>query len=155
MALSEGVHTVFATTTDAAGNNAVDQHDFVVDLTAPVVDVTGPTGRTADPTPTLTGTSEPGASVQVFVDGALVATVTAGTDGNWSVDVISGYKDKQKYLKLYVVDENQKTEYYTAVNSKIYQRLKYLAKRDRSDMTSCFGKIVDALAASQSVVGNP
>ena len=75
--------------------------------------------------------------------------------GNWSVDVISGYKEKQKYLKLYVVDENQKTEYYTAVNSKIYQRLKYLAKRDRSDMTSCFGKIVDALAASQSVVGNP
>jgi mannosyltransferase OCH1-like enzyme len=75
--------------------------------------------------------------------------------GNWSVDVISGYKEKQKYLKLYVVDEDQKKEYYTAVNSKIYQRIKHLARRDRSDMTSCFGKIVDALAAaSQSVVEN-
>jgi len=75
--------------------------------------------------------------------------------GNWSVDVISGYKEKQKYLKLYVVDEDQKNEYYTAVNSRIYERMKHLARRDKSDMTSCFGKIVDALAASQSVVGNP
>jgi Glycosyltransferase sugar-binding region containing DXD motif len=75
--------------------------------------------------------------------------------GNWSVDVIAGYREKGKYLKLYVVDEDQKNEYYTAVNSKIYQRIKHLAIRDNSDMTSCFGKIVDALAASQSVVGNP
>jgi MYXO-CTERM domain-containing protein len=104
MALVEGVHTVFATTTDAAGNNAVDTHDFTVDLTAPGVGLTGPTGRIADPTPTLTGTSEPNARVEVLVDGVLVGTVTAGTDGNWSVDA-STLTDGEHTVRAVARDE--------------------------------------------------
>ncbi len=50
---------------------------------APVV--TGPTaGSTTTALPTYSGTSEPGATVAVFVDGVQVGTVTADSNGNWS-----------------------------------------------------------------------
>ena len=77
--------------TDAAGNVSLDSNanTFVVDSVAPAapVVVTPADGSTTnDTTPTVSGTAEPNASVQVCVDGAVVGTVPAGTDGTWTID---------------------------------------------------------------------
>jgi uncharacterized repeat protein (TIGR01451 family) len=95
MALSEGEHAVLATTTDAAGNSATDRHTFTVDAMAPVVEIASPSdGQViSDATPFLMGTSEPGATVQVFVDGVLIDTVTADGTGNWAVPVTDALAD--------------------------------------------------------------
>src|SRR5690606_7543959 len=39
---------------------------------------------TSDTTPTLTGAAEPGATVEILLDGEVVGSVTAGPDGTWS-----------------------------------------------------------------------
>ena len=88
-ALSEGAHSVRATQTDGAGNTSVvsNTNTFTVDTVAPgaPVVVTPANGsNTSDSTPTVSGTGEPGATVQVTVDGTVVATVTANGSGNWS-----------------------------------------------------------------------
>ena len=42
---------------------------------------------TNDTTPTVSGTAEPNASVQVFVDGGSIGTVPAdATTGAWTID---------------------------------------------------------------------
>ncbi|AKF03542.1 Ig-like domain-containing protein [Sandaracinus amylolyticus] len=84
--LAEGPHEVVATTTDAAGHAATDENQFTVDTGAPTVTITSPAHGARVPTdaPTITGTADPGATVEVFVDGALVATVTADASGAWS-----------------------------------------------------------------------
>ncbi len=43
-------------------------------------------GTTNDPAVTLTGTSEPDTSVELFRDGTPVATITTDASGNWSFD---------------------------------------------------------------------
>ncbi|MFO0710169.1 MAG: Ig-like domain-containing protein [Sandaracinus sp.] len=109
--LAEGTHTVFATTTDAAGHTADDAHDFTVDLTAPDVAITSPTNgeRTADATPALRGTSEPGASVQVFVDGELLGTVTAGADGTWTLGTTDALVDGEHTMRAVARDASGNT----------------------------------------------
>ena len=70
-------------TIDAEGQSS--QYSGVVQ--APV-DTTAPAAPVADRTPltgALTGTGEPGATVQVLdADGVVVCTTTVGTDGTWS-----------------------------------------------------------------------
>ena len=97
-ALSEGTpHTVTATQTDAAGNTSpADTSTFTVDATAPAAPViVTPTGgsTTDDPTPTISGTGEPGAEVTVTVGGQSLGPVPVGEDGNWSVTVGSDLAD--------------------------------------------------------------
>lgn len=103
-ALTEGVHTVLATTTDAGGNTSTDQHDFEVDLTAPAVDLIAPEGRIAEATPTVTGTAEPGVLVQVFIDGDLVGSVTAAADGTWSLATTAVLADGEHTARAVVMD---------------------------------------------------
>lgn len=86
-ALSEGLHSVHATATDAAGNvSAPDVTDFIVDTTGPSVLITGPSEgailRTG--TPTLVGTSEPGATVVVTEGTTVVCTASTDASGTWS-----------------------------------------------------------------------
>lgn len=87
-ALAEGMHTVIATATDAAGNTAMDTSIFTVD-TSTTVAITSPADgtRVMTTTPTISGTTEPGASVVVSVDGTEIGTVTADGAGNWSIMV--------------------------------------------------------------------
>lgn len=92
--IPEGAHIVGATASDVAGNSAIAvPRNLVVDLTAPPAPViagwtsdTGTTGDgiTADPTLTVNGTAEAGATVAILVDGVVRLTVTAGADGTWS-----------------------------------------------------------------------
>ncbi|GAB4070991.1 hypothetical protein GCM10028777_37860 [Angustibacter speluncae] len=89
-ALADGPHTVAATATDAAGNAspASATNGFTVDTGAPVVPViTSPAdgAATADTTPTVQGTAEPGSTVTVLVDGTPVGTTTADGTGAWTL----------------------------------------------------------------------
>jgi hypothetical protein len=92
--LPDGDYTVTATATDPAGNTATDGPvAFTVDTTAPVVDVTGPTGPVSDSTPTVTGTvDDPTATVDVVITdsgGTVVFSGPATVDpitGDWTVD---------------------------------------------------------------------
>lgn len=100
-ALSDGLHPLTITATDAAGNASGPTTAFVVnvDATAPiapvissVVDdvgsVTGPVingNPTNDTTPTLNGTSEPNATVRIYDGVNLIGTVTADANGNWTL----------------------------------------------------------------------
>jgi large repetitive protein len=100
-ALAQGSHVLTVTATDAAGNvsPASASFSFVVDTVAPlapvitsladdVTPVTGPivSGQsTNDNTPTLSGTAEVGATVNIYDGTTLVGTTTADTLGNWIV----------------------------------------------------------------------
>jgi len=87
--LAQGPHTVTATQTDAAGNTSAASTPvtFTVDTTAPAAPViTAPTNGsiTNDNTPPITGTGEPGDTVNVTIDGTVVGTTTVQPDGTWT-----------------------------------------------------------------------
>jgi hypothetical protein len=89
--LSDGPHTFEVRATDAQGNteSPAAGHTWTVDATPPAKPVvTTPTagGTTNDATPTISGTAEAGSSVQVFVDGNPIGTVTADGSGNWTIN---------------------------------------------------------------------
>ncbi|WP_203335633.1 Ig-like domain-containing protein [Nocardioides limicola] len=87
-ALADGEHTVTAVAIDEAGNASDPvSNTFTVDTTAPDVAITAPVDGsvTSDPITEVSGTTEPGALVEVFIDGASVGTVTADGDGNWTL----------------------------------------------------------------------
>lgn len=91
-ALAQGTRTATATATDSnsrtgpATNPAL---TFVVDTTPPVApELTGPAPLVNTAKPTVSGTAEPLSKVKVFIDGALVGTVIAGSGaGNWSLEL--------------------------------------------------------------------
>jgi cysteine-rich repeat protein len=99
--LAEGSHVVVASTPGADGTMAVDTADFTVALGTVEVTLTAPPdgARIADRTPRITGTADPGATVEVYVDGALVGTVTAAADGTWSLDTASSLPDGEHTLR--------------------------------------------------------
>lgn len=100
-ALAQGGHVLTVTATDAAGNVSPTSNSFtfVVDSQAPlapvitsladdVTPVTGPivSGQsTNDNTPTLAGTAEVGATVNIYDGTTLVGTTTVDSLGNWIV----------------------------------------------------------------------
>jgi hypothetical protein len=88
-ALAEGIHRVKARARDAVGNTSPESsaNTFTVDTTpstAPVVlaPANGSTGN--DNTPTYNGTAEPGSTVTVIVNGAVMGTATANASGEWN-----------------------------------------------------------------------
>ncbi|MEW5851248.1 MAG: DUF4215 domain-containing protein [Myxococcota bacterium] len=86
--LSQGLHVVGATATDAAGNSSgTTQSAFTVDTVPPdppVITTPADNTVTSERTPTISGVAEAGSRVEIFVDGTLLATVTAGADGRYS-----------------------------------------------------------------------
>ena len=95
--LAQGAHTLDITGADLAGNTTVAHVSFTLDTVAPskptrpLVDPTADTGaladgHTADITPTLTGTADPG-SLVVLKDGATTLGSPTLTVGNtWTID---------------------------------------------------------------------
>ncbi|MDR2930800.1 MAG: Ig-like domain-containing protein, partial [Propionibacteriaceae bacterium] len=87
--LPEGPQEVVATATDPAGNTSPEaNNDFTVDSKAPgAPTVTGPApgAVTNDSTPEITGTGEPGNTVEVSVDGTPIGKATVRPDGTWSL----------------------------------------------------------------------
>ncbi|OYZ26556.1 MAG: hypothetical protein B7Y23_00800, partial [Sulfurovum sp. 16-42-52] len=102
--LIAGTHSFTITATDSAGNVSSPSSPAVVLETigsgapvAPVIlnaiddfgvivgNIAKDTGVTDDTNPEIKGTAEAGATVSVFADASLVATVVADSAGNWSV----------------------------------------------------------------------
>ena len=81
---TNGINSVSVTATDAVGNVslAVTQQ-LVVDTTVPSVAITS-SALSNDPTPTVSGTAEPGATVSAVIAGATYSLTATG--GTWSVD---------------------------------------------------------------------
>ena len=88
--LTDGDYSVEASAQDEAGNEATaGPVGFTVNTGAPTITITSPAAgdEVVDPTPTISGTAEPGAVIEIFVDGEKVDEVTAGEDGTWSYEV--------------------------------------------------------------------
>jgi LPXTG-motif cell wall-anchored protein len=87
--LGDGTHTITATQVDPSGNASPASSPVVitVDTVADPPRITSPAAgsTTNDTTPTVTGTAEPGATVEVSIDGSRVGTATAGSTGHWSL----------------------------------------------------------------------
>jgi len=106
MPLGAGAHRVRATTTDAAGRMATDEHGFEILAAAPGVTIAAPANgdRTADRTPRITGTADAGATVEVYIDGVLVGSVTAAADGAWSIDTTASLADGEHTVRAVATD---------------------------------------------------
>ena len=94
--LGEGVHTLTARATAAAGNQGPSSAAFrvTIDTSAPgapsitaIADDSGTAGDhvTNDQTLTLSGTAEAGDTVEIFQDGVSIGTTVAGVGGDWSL----------------------------------------------------------------------
>ncbi|MCL2542910.1 MAG: Ig-like domain-containing protein [Nocardioidaceae bacterium] len=86
--LAEGPHSLTASQVDPTGNQSASSSPLpiTIDTTAlpPVITSPADGGTTGDPTPTIKGTGEPGATVTVDIDGNPAGTATVGNDGTWS-----------------------------------------------------------------------
>lgn len=100
-ALADGEHTIHAESENSAGVKA--EAEVTVTIAAggsgeetPLV-ITSPKNGdvTNDPTPTVTGKAEPGATVTVLVDGVVVGTTVADASGNWSLPLSTPLADGQ------------------------------------------------------------
>ena len=82
--LPEGANTIAATATGSLGQTDTDSIVVTIDTIAPSVTIDQPSeGAITGPRPTIGGTTEPGATVDIDIDGDVV-TVTAGPSGAWS-----------------------------------------------------------------------
>ncbi len=93
VSVSEGARAVTASAVDALANASGISApvSVLVDWTAPAAPslaaLTSPTSAT---TVTVAGTAEPGATVEILVDGTVVATLVAAADGTFSAPVVLG-----------------------------------------------------------------
>lgn len=86
-ALIDGLHSISVSATAHGIASAVLVRSFTVDTTAPAAPViTSPAEDAAFPTstPTLSGSAEPGATVEVYLAGDLVGSAVASISGQWS-----------------------------------------------------------------------
>ena len=91
-ALSEGMHLLSVVAQDAAGNQSdasIASAVSVADTTPPAVPAAPLVSQGASPRPTFSGSTEPGARMTVYDDSHPVASVTAGSDGTWSLTIDS------------------------------------------------------------------
>ncbi len=95
--LADGTYDLTAVQTDPAGNTATSPiFEAVIDTDSPeppvvtaISDDTGSSSTdafTSDNTLVFSGTAEPNSSVEVFLDGVSIGTVTADGAGLWSLD---------------------------------------------------------------------
>jgi cysteine-rich repeat protein len=86
--LPAGSHVLWATSTGADGVTLDDRHTFVVDPAVPALTFEEPRHGAVlrDATPTLAGSSEPGLTVQVFLDDIDVGSAPVGADGRWRLE---------------------------------------------------------------------
>lgn len=118
--LSEGPHAITLTTTDVAGNSSTPTAPFtvVVDTAAPAAPSAITAQDSVDPTtgpitegqqtnenrPTLSGTVEPNATVQILDNGNVIGSVKANASGNWSFTPTSDLADGNHQLTVTATD---------------------------------------------------
>ncbi|NNE12794.1 MAG: hypothetical protein HKN41_11195, partial [Ilumatobacter sp.] len=101
VALADGTSTVTVTATDAAGFTATAAQALTVDATTTVT--LTPPGSTDDPTPTISGTGEPAATIQLTVDGQTLTGVVDGM-GSWSIGVPGALADGNYTVSVTATD---------------------------------------------------
>lgn len=87
--IADGTYDFTATAQDAVGNTSTSSGttEITIDTTAPAApSIASPTDgdATMDTSPTVEGTSEPGATVTVYVNGSPVGITVADSNGDWS-----------------------------------------------------------------------
>lgn len=108
--LSDGDHTIETSVTDAAGNTSAIGRGFnvVVDTHAPAKPVAGLTSGTSplkNNKPAFSGTAEPGSTISIYVDGAVVGTATADASGNWSYTLPAALSDGNHTITTIATDK--------------------------------------------------
>ena len=104
--LDDGTYTFEFVATDEAGNTSDPESvTFEVDTDAPDLTVDSPTeGPTNDNRPEASGTSEPGATIEIDT-GDGVETVEADEDGNWSWEPDEDLDDGEYIWEFTATDE--------------------------------------------------
>ena len=109
--LAEGVYTITATATDSGNNTSADVSEVRIDLTPPALAITNPAtvgAPTPDTTPTISGTTEAGVTLEVVVrdtGGATVYTETLnGASASWSVTPTSPLTDGDYTIEARATD---------------------------------------------------
>ncbi|NJM42245.1 MAG: adhesin, partial [Anaerolineae bacterium] len=87
--LSNGPHSITASSTDPAGNTSPSSAPTAITVdnaapSAPVITVPAASSTTSDNTPTISGTAEPNSTVQVTEGGTPICTAVTDGSGNWS-----------------------------------------------------------------------
>jgi hypothetical protein len=88
--LSQGIHTIVASETDAAGNTGTATLTFTLDSVAPsvtealLIDTGASATDNITSNPTLTGTAEENAVVTLRAGTTVLGTATADASGNWT-----------------------------------------------------------------------
>ena len=83
-ALADGDYTATVVATRPNGRSTTVTRDFSVDTTGPLISLTAPLPLTSDATPTIRGTSDPGATITIEIDGAIVGTTVVAPNGEFS-----------------------------------------------------------------------
>ncbi|WP_257127447.1 Ig-like domain-containing protein, partial [Burkholderia sp. MSMB1078WGS] len=119
--LADGEHQIEVVAQDDAGNRSEpsDPVVVVVDTTAPskptidhITDNAGDTlvpiasgGTTSDATPVLDGKGEPGATIEVIVDGEPVGTTVVNEDGTWTFEPETPLADGEHQIEVVAQDD--------------------------------------------------
>lgn len=103
--LDEGSYTVEASVSDM-GTTATDSTTFVVDTTPPSLTVEPADGTiVVEQRPTISGTTDPGATVTISVDGGAVVSVTADANGDFSFRPTDALSDGSHEFVVTATDE--------------------------------------------------
>ncbi|MFN6052928.1 MAG: beta strand repeat-containing protein, partial [Planctomycetia bacterium] len=87
--LKDGNYIVELVAIDAAGNRSLAStvNPFTIDTAAPSLPLFSSQPISGDNTPAIAGTSEPGSTVTVVIDGFTFTTTASNPGGTWSVDL--------------------------------------------------------------------
>ncbi|NTX61907.1 hypothetical protein HUA74_14690 [Myxococcus sp. CA051A] len=107
--LGDGPHTVTATATDVAKNESAPSVaiQITVDASRPAIPIL--TSPAADAVvgkarPDFIGTTEAGAKVSIFIDGALAGAVTASSTGAWTFAPVAGLSQARHDVQVQATD---------------------------------------------------
>ncbi|PWG79209.1 hypothetical protein DDR33_18145 [Pararcticibacter amylolyticus] len=110
-ALAQGEHEVTIRIRDEAGNTGEPSAPvkIIVDTKVPekpkTPEVTGSNnGKVETNTPTLTGTAEPGTTVEIYVDGKKVGEAKVGADGKWEYTFTEPITEGEHTIRVVIVD---------------------------------------------------
>jgi hypothetical protein len=106
--ISDGQHTESTRATDAAGNESPmsNPNPFTIDTTKPSTPTLQVVTDVHDNTPTIIGTTEPRATVNMYIDGISVGNTTADSNGDFSFTVENPLHDGGHELSATATDEN-------------------------------------------------
>ncbi len=107
--LGEGMHTATAIVSDVSGNVSLSSaaRSFTVDVSppaAPFIDSPADGSFVNNARPTLSGVAEAGSTVNLYIDGSRVGTVTVSAAGTWSYMLVSPLAEGSHVLTATATD---------------------------------------------------